>query len=341
MKTLLLIAPHSVHSTTFIKLVESNFSNIILVSNKKVDLELEHQEIVDFSLNLKNLFKIPSTLKALYAKYKPSHIHVHQANSYAFYSALAFGENKKMVLTVWGSDIFLLPKKNFLMHWMVRFSVNRFSHFTACSSTLADALKDLLKDKSKYAVVANFGIEPVSCFAEKEKIFYTNRLHKPLYRITDILKAFQLFKNNDSDGWRLVIAGEGSETESLKELTNRLGLDADVEFVGWLDRQTNEQWYARATYWISIPESDATSISLMEAMAYGCIPVVSDLPANKEVIENGVNGIVVDKVDYPFLNNLELDHALARAKNAEIVEQRATKTANRKLFCTIYDKAEE
>ena len=58
MKTLLLIAPHSVHSTTFIKLVESNFSNIILVSNKKVDLELEHQEIVDFSLNLKNLFKI-------------------------------------------------------------------------------------------------------------------------------------------------------------------------------------------------------------------------------------------------------------------------------------------
>ena len=194
-----------------------------------------------------------------------------------------------------------------------------------------------MKNKNKGAVVANFGIEPVSSVRPKEKIFYTNRLHKSLYRVDDIIKAFHTFQKKDSEQWRLIIAGSGEETDNLKELTQQLGLNSKVEFVGWLDRKTNEDWYSRATYWISIPESDATSISLMEAMAYGCIPIVSNLPANKELIEDGINGIVVSDVKHSFLDNLEIDKHHAIAKNRELVEQRATKEANRRLFYTLYD----
>ena len=39
--------------------------------------------------------------------------------------------------------------------------------------------------------------------------------------------------------------------------------------------------------------SDALSVSLLEAMSFGCIPIVSDLPDNREWVENGINGIVM------------------------------------------------
>lgn len=37
---------------------------------------------------------------------------------------------------------------------------------------------------------------------------------------------------------------------------------------------------------ISIPSSDSTSVSLLEAMCCGLFPIVSDLPANREWIHD-------------------------------------------------------
>ena len=44
---------------------------------------------------------------------------------------------------------------------------------------------------------------------------------------------------------------------------------------------------------ISLPESDSVAVSVLEAMAYGCIPLLSDLPANRELVRDGENGVIV------------------------------------------------
>src|SRR5690606_24274869 len=137
-----------------------------------------------------------------------------------------------------------------------------------------------LQSKIAPVVIANFGIgfDPPETI-KKEKIIYSNRLHKSLYRISEIIDAFRKFKSNSDDPeWKLVIAATGELTDSLKQQVAEQNCD-DIEFVGWVDAKTNAEWYSRATYWVSIPESDATSISLLEAMACGCIPILSDLPA--------------------------------------------------------------
>ena len=163
-------------------------------------------------------------------------------------------------------------------------------------------------------------------------------MHKKLYRVDKIIEAFAVFNaNSETRDWRLVVAASGTETEELKNKAKSLGLANDVDFVGWIQKEENEQWYSKAKIWVSIPESDATSISLLEAMACGCIPVVSDLPANCEWIQSGVNGIVVEDLQSDFISKaLKLNHKVAIEINKQRIEKDGTKEANRTKFLQLY-----
>jgi glycosyltransferase involved in cell wall biosynthesis len=52
-------------------------------------------------------------------------------------------------------------------------------------------------------------------------------------------------------------------------------------------------------------------VSVLEAMAHGCIPLLSDLPANRELVENGRNGLVL--ADGAMVDAALLDQLLTRA----------------------------
>ena len=79
---------------------------------------------------------------------------------------------------------------------------------------------------------------------------------------------------------------------------------------------------------------------MLEALAYGCIPVLSDLPANWEWVESGRNGLIVKHLDANFLKKaLKLDQAEVAAINREIIEERGTIEVNRQKFIDIYNRA--
>jgi glycosyltransferase involved in cell wall biosynthesis len=50
-----------------------------------------------------------------------------------------------------------------------------------------------------------------------------------------------------------------------------------------------------------VPSSDATSVALLQAMAAGAFPIVSDLPSQRELITHGVNGFLAPPHDPPSL----------------------------------------
>ena len=72
----------------------------------------------------------------------------------------------------------------------------------------------------------------------------------------------------------------------------------------------------------------------------GCVPVVSDLPANREWITDGDNGLIVRDVNTDFFSEAmqRINAAEAAELNRKIVAEKATKEANRKIFIAIYDK---
>ena len=75
------------------------------------------------------------------------------------------------------------------------------------------------------------------------------------------------------------------------------GLADKVTFTGRVDAPTQAAHYARATWFLSLPQSDSVSVSVLEAMAHGCVPLLSDLPANREVIGDSARGLIVGSLD--------------------------------------------
>ena len=56
--------------------------------------------------------------------------------------------------------------------------------------------------------------------------------------------------------------------------------------------------------YISAASSDGTSISLLEAMYFKSIPILIDLPANREWIQNNENGFIVQDIESDFFNRV-------------------------------------
>jgi len=58
---------------------------------------------------------------------------------------------------------------------------------------------------------------------------------------------------------------------------------------------------------ISVPFSDSISISILEAMACGCVPIVGDLESTRECFKDGVNGRMVPVADVAALSRAITD----------------------------------
>jgi glycosyltransferase involved in cell wall biosynthesis len=74
-------------------------------------------------------------------------------------------------------------------------------------------------------------------------------------------------------------------------------------------------------------------------MARGCIPVVSDLPANREWINDGVNGVIVGDFDSGFLKRMnEIDFETAMEINKGLIQVKASRKVSVKNFSQLYNE---
>jgi glycosyltransferase involved in cell wall biosynthesis len=72
-----------------------------------------------------------------------------------------------------------------------------------------------------------------------------------------------------------------------------MGIEDSVSFVGRIDHDRLPLAHGAADVFVSVPSLDATSVSLLEAMASGNAIIASDLPSNREWIIDGINGFIV------------------------------------------------
>lgn len=342
MSKLLLIGSGSVHTYNYHKLIEGYFDEVLLITDV-IRPEFGSINLVkgDFSIRnpikaFQNYFFIKKKIK----QFKPDIIHVHQANSISYLTIRAArGTGIPVIVTAWGSDVLIAPEQNRLINKMILYNLRNADYLTADSKNVADKIIERVGKTKNELLIANFGVDDFYKKVPKENIIYSNRLHNILYRIDKVINAFSWFIKNNSEKWKLIIAGEGTETENLIALTEKLGISESVEFVGWLNKKENYNYYNKAKIFVSIPESDATAISLLEAMLAGCLPVVSDLPANREWITDGINGIIVENLDENFLQkSIMIDMQKAVAINKELIRKHGTKEVNRKKFVELYHK---
>jgi len=94
-----------------------------------------------------------------------------------------------------------------------------------------------------------------------------------------LISAFKQIKTDK----KLVITGDGPMTEELKTLA---ASDSRIIFTGSQTGKTRDELFSNAALFVQPSEAEGLSISLLEAMSYGLPCLVSDIPANVEVVEN-------------------------------------------------------
>lgn len=257
-------------------------------------------------------------------------LHPHYLTSHGTLAWLAkrlSGLRAGIVGSAWGSDILVTPQRSFLHAWLARRILRNCTLATSDSAYMAERMRAL---GAPEVMTFAFGLEalPTEPVAKKTPwLFFANRGLEPIYRPDRVLALFAEIAARQPTA-QLVIANSGSLAAALPDAARALGLSVgalangqQLEFVGRLDATAQAGWYDRAQWYLSLPQSDSVSVSLLEAMAHGCIPLVSDLPANRELVRDHDNGGIVTRagLDLDALPQL-LDNAagIARVNRAWI-----------------------
>lgn len=296
-------------------------------------------EDIDFSF--RNTLVAIKQLKKTITETRPDILVLYQLNLTAFFAVLA---NKKTKIPTFaigiGSDILTMPQKGLPYKAMLKYILKNSQAYNAGSPYLLEQMQRYCP-KNSAILLANLGINPIQPI-EKEKIVFSNRLHSPLYRIDEVIKAFANFVSKPQYAdWLLVVAATGREKE-FQQLAQSLGIKDKVKFVGWLSQKENADYYAKSKIYISLPKSDSFPISLLEAMSGECICIVSDLPAYKGIMKNNENCLVVsdleiEKADY-IEKVLELDSQNILQKNKTFAEDYADIEKNKENFISTAER---
>lgn len=110
-----------------------------------------------------------------------------------------------------------------------------------------------------------------------------------------LLRALPNLLVSHSD-FRLWLVGDGSLLDQLKRSVHELGLDDHVEFLG--TRQDVPELLGRADLFVfSTTEQEGLGSVLLEALAAGLPIIASDVPACREILDEGKWGVLVKAGD--------------------------------------------
>ena len=119
-------------------------------------------------------------------------------------------------------------------------------------------------------------------------VLFLGRL-SPEKGVDHLLRAWKLVQ---SKGRKLIIAGDGPEKERLQNQARELGL-ADVEFVGFLDREQQRAVWAKTAFSV-IPSiwSEPFPLTFLESWTQDRTFVANRLGAMAEVVTEGKDGLL-------------------------------------------------
>jgi glycosyltransferase involved in cell wall biosynthesis len=197
----------------------------------------------------------------------------------------------KIAGSAWGSDILVTPERGGAWRWLTQRVLRACAVTTSDSVFMADRMRAL---GAAEVMTFPFGLEsmPRQNARKQPWLCFANRGLESIYRPQRVIEAFAHIAAAKPEA-RLVVANDGSLRKALQADVAARGLQDQVSFVGRLDAQAQAGHYARSTWFLSLPESDSVSVSVLEAMAHGCVPLLSDLPANRELIGDSARGLIV------------------------------------------------
>ncbi len=271
------------------------YDNNIKVINHKISSVVKSKNDGAFEklIYLKSIFKLRKVIK----EFDPDILHAHYATSYGL---LAFLSGfKPYILSVWGSDINDFPTRNKIFPLILKYLLNRATLICATSNDLAKSTKKYYK---KDITIIPFGIdtEIFKPVLQKDNIKYIGivKTLETNYGIEYLIRAYAEIKKikNDFD-YKLLIVGDGSLLNELKELAYKLGISKETEFTGFIEHKKIYQYHQKLTIGIYPSFKESFGVSIAETMASGGAVIASNVGGIKEIVTDKINGFLVEPKD--------------------------------------------
>ena len=305
MRILFLADAKSYHTQRWVNyFVDRGYRCFLITLDKGLDTKAE--EIFIPTKSLPHFLKYPRALpriKRIVEKIKPDLVNAHFVPNYGLIGALL--RTRPLVISTWGSDVLISPRKSWLHKKRAKYVLRKADLVTADAEVSAQAVYQLGVEREK-VLVSPMGVEKHLLGRQKKAekpnlLILSNRKLEPLYDVTTLLKAIPLVIKQAQKEVRFVILGEGSQKNHLIDLARKLKVESYVEFKGVVSKETLLKYYQDSDVYISTALSDSTSVSLLEAMNFGLIPIVADIPGNREWIQDQKNGFLFPPSNYKAL----------------------------------------
>ncbi|MEM4188092.1 MAG: glycosyltransferase [Candidatus Hadarchaeum sp.] len=256
-------------------------------------------------------------------------------------AAMALSRLTNPPLLIWSvqSDLELSFKLHWsgpLCRWLVRkLFPNRVSHFIAVSRGIRQGIQSLLEIPSERIIVIPNCVE----LDRLKKMAATSNVAMPkqdLLRLVTVgrlhqakgmdilLHALAKLKHQSRD-WECYILGDGPERLRLTQLAETLGLKGHLYFVGYA--QNPYAWLRTADIFVSPSRWESFGVAIVEAMALGLPVVATATDGARDIICNGVDGLLV-----PVENALALAEALTNLVHNPSLRQRLGENAMQKAL---------
>lgn len=278
------------------------------------------------------LLALPA-LRQISARFRPDVVHAQYLTSYGFLAATA--GLRPLVVTAWGSDVLVSPRESRLARWFVGRALRAADAVTTVAEHMNAAVVALGAPAERVQAVP-FGVDtrlfrpPAAPAAAPPPLrIISTRNFAPVYSLHTLIEAARLLQAQ-GQALALDLVGQGPLEAALRAQVQAAGLQAATTFHGHVGHPQLVALLGRSHVFVSSAISDGNNVSLNEAMACGCLPVATDIPANAQWIEHGRNGLLFAPGDAAALAEsiarAAADapwRAAAATENRQIVEQRA------------------
>lgn len=293
----------SPHVRQWLDLLDSDMD----LSVATIDTEVDLAALSNYGFRVSNVVCLPKSLRffpkvlkyvalGLMLRFRRDGrlLHAHNTSGYGLAALLS---GKKFIVTTYGTEIYRAPSSSIYYRSLIRAVLKKAVAITASTDYMKRFLSDFCPGIGSKTYAFSLGVrdEFISTPTVSEglkkfdrPVWFSNRRVLPLYRTIEILRAFKKFKRNGGSGSLVILQGDAKGEYVDLVRAEACGCDA-VRFVeGFVDTETLINLLDASDFIVSVPKTDQLSSSILEGMARGCIPILSDLDAYAVVLKKSI-----------------------------------------------------
>jgi glycosyltransferase involved in cell wall biosynthesis len=343
MKIVFIGNPNSAHIRRYVRDLSQRGNDVFLIGDHPLGQPYEFEcPFYDLTQTI-NIRKIryllwPIRIRILLNQIKPDLVHAFGVASAGWLARLC--GFRPFIVSATGSDLMLLENRSFIHQFLTKWVIRNADSVICVSRPIFDRALQLGARQNKTNLIY-IGVD-YSIFSPGDRLearkqlglpdvplVISIRAMSPIYRPLDIARAIPtVLASHPLTRFIVFVYNVDQNTfEEFQQIILDAGASHSVIYVEAIkDDRKISLYYQSANMALSIPASDGTPSSVLEAMACGLPVIATDLPSLQEWITPGKTGILINIGDIPalakgiitLLNNPSLGEEMGQQASQEV-----------------------